>query len=200
MTIADSLDRLQRCLFNRDGTDPFATFTSTTGNVERSCLDSFEWLARVESKNSANRAKVEGPTSRELRDRIAQSLSQLHALVGSAPCPILAVAGLLNSGKSSLVAGFLSPTGRSRLLIGQSNAQGTHRFVIWLPERWRNDPSLWQSVLSQLESIFEHRPEELSGDPGKPSVSTTPSTASDRSKRRFAFLWWLRIRLSIDSI
>jgi GTP1/Obg family GTP-binding protein len=49
--------------------------------------------------------------------------------------PVIAIAGMLNSGKTSLVSTFLSPQGRTRTLRGVGNAQGTHRFVLWLPQR-----------------------------------------------------------------
>ncbi len=95
---------------------------------------------------------------------IRKYLAQLRSMNDVARCPILAVTGLLNAGKSSIVASFLSETGRKRVLIGQSNHEGTHRFVLWVPESWRNHTDLWQRILQQLEGVFGVRPEVLSED------------------------------------
>lgn len=53
--------------------------------------------------------------------------------------PIVGVCGTVNSGKSTVVAGFLSEAGRRRVLVGQLEREGTHRFVFWLPESWRGN-------------------------------------------------------------
>lgn len=52
---------------------------------------------------------------------------------------IVGVCGTVNSGKSTVVAGFLSDHGRKRVLVGQLEKEGTHRFVFWLPESWRSN-------------------------------------------------------------
>lgn len=80
-------------------------------------------------------------------------------------CPVVAVAGMLNSGKTSLVASFLSPAGRARTLRGVSNAQGTHRFVLWLPNSWKQDPELWNQMLQRLAEALGHPPEALGESP-----------------------------------
>ncbi len=59
---------------------------------------------------------------------------QLHTAAKLIDRPTVAVAGMLNSGKTSLVANFLSEQGRARTLRGNNNDQGTHRFVLWLPQ------------------------------------------------------------------
>ncbi|MCA9136538.1 MAG: hypothetical protein KDB00_07260, partial [Planctomycetales bacterium] len=79
--------------------------------------------------------------------------------------PTLAVAGMLNSGKTSLVAGLLSRHGRSRTLRGVANHQGTHRFVLWLPQKWRAEPSLWQLLLDDFGDAVGHPPELLAEMP-----------------------------------
>lgn len=79
--------------------------------------------------------------------------------------PTLAVAGMLNSGKTSLVAGLLSQRGRVRTLRGVANHQGTHRFVLWLPQKWREEPSLWQLLLDDFGDAVGHPPELLADDP-----------------------------------
>ncbi len=81
--------------------------------------------------------------------------------------PILAVAGKLNAGKTSLVASFLSPAGRARALRGEANHQGTHRFALWLPERWRADPELFGAICARIGDALGAPPEELSTDPGE---------------------------------
>ncbi|HBJ38427.1 MAG TPA: hypothetical protein DDZ51_27475 [Planctomycetaceae bacterium] len=75
--------------------------------------------------------------------------------------PVVAVAGMLNSGKTSLVSSFLSRAGRERTLRGVSNAQGTHRFVLWLPQRWKAEPELWGLLLTRLTEALGSAPEAL---------------------------------------
>jgi hypothetical protein len=75
--------------------------------------------------------------------------------------PVVAVAGMLNSGKTSLVSSFLSRAGRERTLRGVSNAQGTHRFVLWLPQRWKAEPELWSLLLTRLAEALGSAPESL---------------------------------------
>ena len=58
---------------------------------------------------------------------------QLYTASQLVDWPTVAIAGMLNSGKTSLVATFLSEQGRARTLRGANNDQGTHRFVLWLP-------------------------------------------------------------------
>ena len=79
--------------------------------------------------------------------------------------PTLAVAGMLNSGKTSLVAALLSPHGRARTLRGVANNQGTHRFVLWLPQKWRDEPTLWQLLLDDFGDAVGHPPELLAKTP-----------------------------------
>src|SRR5690606_53951 len=80
-------------------------------------------------------------------------------------CPILALTGQLNAGKSSLLASYLSPHNRQRVLRGSSNHSGTHRFVLWLPNIWRDNPELLSVLISLIAKLFGHAPEELSEDP-----------------------------------
>ncbi len=81
--------------------------------------------------------------------------------------PTLAIAGMLNSGKTSLVATFLSEKGRQRTLRGFSNDEGTHRFVLWLPTAWRADADLWGLLMSDLGDAVGMPPEMLSEDPAE---------------------------------
>ncbi|MEQ1826977.1 MAG: hypothetical protein ABL921_13565 [Pirellula sp.] len=79
--------------------------------------------------------------------------------------PIISVLGLLNAGKSSLVATFLSEANRQRVLVGSSNSQGTHRFILWVPEEWNRHPKIWEFILTRLRSVFGCDSELLSNDP-----------------------------------
>ena len=79
--------------------------------------------------------------------------------------PTLAIAGMLNSGKTSLVASMLSPTGHARTLRGVANRHGTHRFVLWLPASWREEPELWKLLLEDFGNAVGHAPELLAEDP-----------------------------------
>jgi hypothetical protein len=175
VTATESLRNLEDCLTNRDGGSPCATLYSGVSSSSLSLLQAVDWIharkakanVRPNAEHESEQGGFEDPLGREqeLSQQIRQSLNQSHILLRSSPCPILAIAGLLNAGKTSLVAGFLSQKGRERLLIGESNSQGTHRFIIWLPQSWRTNSELWKNILAQLESIFEHSPEYLSEDP-----------------------------------
>lgn len=79
--------------------------------------------------------------------------------------PTVAVSGMLNGGKTSLVASFLSPRGRQRTLRGVGNRQGTHRFVLWLPEAWRDDVELFELLLERIGEAIGGSVEMLSPDP-----------------------------------
>lgn len=81
-------------------------------------------------------------------------LEQARLCCNAPDSPIVAVMGLLNAGKSSLVSTFLSEANRQRILVGSANAQGTHRFVLWTPESWRRDETVWSFVEARLRSIF----------------------------------------------
>ena len=90
---------------------------------------------------------------------------QLHAASKLVGFPTLAIAGMLNSGKTSLVASFLSDKGRARTLRGSSNEEGTHRFVLWLPSAWKSDPELWGLLMSDFADAVGEPPEMLAEDP-----------------------------------
>ena len=78
--------------------------------------------------------------------------------------PTIAVAGMLNGGKTTLVSTFLSPAGRQRTLRGASNAEGTHRFVLWLPESWRGKSDLWELLLQRIGDAVGGAVEMLADD------------------------------------
>lgn len=116
--------------------------------------------------------------------------NRLHTAAELGKCPVVAIAGMLNSGKTSLVSTFLSPQGRQRTLRGVGNSQGTHRFVLWLPERWNADVELWQLLLARLGEALGAAPELLASDPeeahrqynnavGETGLITVPLVATD---------------------
>jgi hypothetical protein len=92
-------------------------------------------------------------------------LHQLSVFEQMSRCPILGITGLLNSGKSTLLATYLSSSGRRRVLRGLSNLAGTHRFVLWLPTQWRTEPALMGTLEAFLAKLFGHAPEPLSDQP-----------------------------------
>ncbi len=96
--------------------------------------------------------------------QLAQALQRIQSVVNLLNCPILGIAGLLNSGKSSFVASYLSATGRRRILRGDASSCGTQRFVLWLPEKWRQDDALWAELVAQISELFCGRYEMLSDD------------------------------------
>lgn len=81
--------------------------------------------------------------------------------------PILAVTGQLNSGKSSVVASFLSPSGRARVPRGSSSSTGTHRFVYWVPQSWLDDHSFRELLLDLIATAHPNGVEFLDTDPEK---------------------------------
>ncbi|MEM9643409.1 MAG: hypothetical protein AAF989_00335 [Planctomycetota bacterium] len=128
----------------------------------------------------------------ELADEVCAAGRQLHSASALVRRPTVAVAGMLNSGKTSLVSSFLSPVGRRRTLRGTGNNQGTHRFVLWLPEAWKNDVELWGLLLSRIADALGHPPEMLSDEPdvahqqynnqvGDSEALAVPLVATDRA-------------------
>ena len=91
----------------------------------------------------------------------AASLAQVLLSV-----PIMAIAGLNDQGKSSLVASFLSDAGQKRVLRGTRGREGTFRFTLWLPEAWAKDLELRRSLENEFASIFGCALEPLPEEPG----------------------------------
>ena len=92
----------------------------------------------------------------QLHEDLTGLLHQLRVFESISRCPILAVTGLLNAGKSSLLSTYLSPENRARVLTGLNNASGTHRFVLWLPKIWWDDSELLNTLISFLSGLFGH--------------------------------------------
>ena len=97
----------------------------------------------------------------DLHERLLAAGRQFNSVSRLIDWPTVAVAGMLNSGKTSLVASFLSEEGQARSLRGTSNAQGTHRFVIWLPSQWREDAELWGLLMARIGDAVGSPPEPL---------------------------------------
>jgi hypothetical protein len=100
---------------------------------------------------------------RNERDRsdTEKLIAELDFALQFAAIPIVAVAGLINSGKSSLVASFLSNEGRARVLRGVGKYHGTQRFILWLPGAWRKDDALLGQLDTLLTRVFKSAPEPL---------------------------------------
>ena len=92
---------------------------------------------------------------------------QVHTAERLVDWPTVAVAGMLNSGKTSLVATFLSKQGQARTLRGTNNAQGTHRFVLWLPTAWEKDTELWSLLMDRIGDALGQKPEMLALRPAE---------------------------------
>jgi hypothetical protein len=101
----------------------------------------------------------------DLAQRLEGLLEQLRVFDSISRCPIVAVTGLLNAGKSSLLATYLSPANRPRVLRGMGNHSGTHRFVLWLPKIWWDDPELLTTLIAFMTNLFGYPPEQLAEDP-----------------------------------
>ncbi len=103
----------------------------------------------------------------KMADSVLATGRQVHTAEQLVNWPTVAIAGMLNSGKTSLVATFLSDKGRARTLRGANNDQGTHRFVLWLPSAWRSDAELWGLLMSRITDALGQAPEMLEEDPAK---------------------------------
>ena len=117
-----------------------------------------------ESEKGSRVSRAVDPSESSLAKELSEALEQARVLSTAPACPIVAVLGMLNAGKSSLVATFLSSGGmdttrrpddyRSRVLIGAANSEGTHRFVLWLPESWKTHERFWEFIRERLTAIF----------------------------------------------
>ncbi|MCB1124880.1 MAG: hypothetical protein KDM81_00180 [Verrucomicrobiae bacterium] len=143
--------------------------------TERSATDPLEsvWSALVDPTQAVVRQTWPEeqawpllPALEALLPEAARRLCQSHDfLAGLLRVPIVAVAGLINAGKSSLVASFLSAEGRNRVLRGIERSAGTHRFILWAPAAWREDADMRSALTALLADVFAQAPEPLSDDP-----------------------------------
>ena len=99
---------------------------------------------------------------REILPDAHTQLAKTHRIVREfGDKPILAVAGPINSGKSSLVGTFLTEENRGRIPIGLSGREGTQRFVLWIPRAWEQEEAVYTKVEEMLTLVFEAPPERL---------------------------------------
>jgi hypothetical protein len=110
---------------------------------------------------------LESSGKKDAADRIKQTLDQANATASVMNKPIVAILGELNSGKSSVVAGFLSEEGRSRLPRGVEAEFGTHRFVYWVPQKWLDNKDDRDKFETLVRFAHENKPEYLDEDPEK---------------------------------
>ena len=124
-------------------------------------------LSLLAAANS--RAVASSPTQHRAGQSLAEQLqalvTQAHSINRIGRCPVVGISGLLNSGKSSLLSAYLSPAGRGRVLRGTANDQGTHRFVLWLPEVWWREAELVEILRQYMQDLFGVLPEPLADDP-----------------------------------
>ena len=152
----ESWQRLSILLTTRDaGTGVLRTFPRD--NTPLSVLDALGLESVAGSTEQHEVGKL-------LHSKLHGLLEQLSIFEQVSHCPVVAITGLLNAGKSSLLATYLSEAGRARVLRGVGNQQGTHRFVIWMPQVWWSDPQLLSTLISFMTSVFGHPPEQLSDD------------------------------------
>ena len=118
----------------------------------------------------------EGGFSQAFKARL-ESIQQAARLERT---PIVGVCGTLNSGKSTVVAGFLSEAGSRRVLVGQLAKEGTHRFVFWLPESWRGN-GLGAVVEEMIKSQTGAVPEMLSDN--RDEAAAQYNAACDRVRQ-----------------
>ncbi len=97
----------------------------------------------------------------------AKSRADMEFVREFAVLPIVAVAGLINSGKSSLVAAFLSSGGRERVLRGEDKRHGTQRFTLWLPAAWRTNAAFLDRLETTVARVFGHAAEPLKLEPAE---------------------------------
>lgn len=98
----------------------------------------------------------------------ASDLTLAHDFVtGLLRVPVVAVAGLLNAGKSSLVASLLSSSGRPRVLRGVQRSAGTHRFTLWCPSAWESNTGFRESLQDLLAAVFGGTVEPLASEPAE---------------------------------
>lgn len=167
MSFAQRFEQLDSLLRSRDPKGMCAAIDQQGNGL--SFWEMLDWLPAEESTELYLGSEEERRQAFQQGGSLPSTLRglsyRLRTLEEASACPIVAITGMLNAGKSSLLASLLSPGSRHRILIGQANDQGTHRFVLWVPEAWRRDEAIWQVVQSQVTTVFGAAPERLSDDP-----------------------------------
>ena len=112
-------------------------------------------VARVLREFAAAEYLCYSVTKRKELCKTADELEQLVNQWDAKFPPLIAVTGLRNAGKSSLVKSFLSDPGRSRTPTGLDMLTATRRYVFWLPESWR-ETSFQHVFFKVLKQVFGH--------------------------------------------
>ncbi|MDS4025396.1 MAG: hypothetical protein RKO25_00155 [Candidatus Contendobacter sp.] len=73
---------------------------------------------------------------KSLSSEINDQYNLLESAIIYSNTPIVMVSGMLNAGKSSVTASFLNQSSKDRIPRGLGRRDGTHRFVLWMPESW----------------------------------------------------------------
>ena len=95
--------------------------------------------------------------------------------------PIIAVAGLKNAGKSSLIRAFLADENRPRVICGlNATEKSTNRFTLWLPSKWEGDQELLARLKERLAEVFGHAVETLAPETAAALTQQLDATALDR--------------------
>lgn len=160
-TLKNALQNLQNLIRNQ----PFAIPSSGSAS-SATPVTLVDILKRAEGLQSRSLGPEGG---QQVSVTLVEALGQAQVIAAAPACPIVAVLGMLNAGKSSLVSTFLGNSvgldHRRRVLIGSANDEGTHRFVLWLPESWRRQAEVWEFITTQLETVFGSRCELLAENP-----------------------------------
>ena len=98
-------------------------------------------------------------------DSIHQRIGYLREIEKIKIPPIVGVIGGKNAGKSSFVSGFLSDAGRRRVLAGEAFKAGTQRFVLWLPQKFKDDDRVRDALDQVFTDTFGNQAEDLPDDP-----------------------------------
>ncbi|MFN3192770.1 MAG: hypothetical protein ACE361_19820 [Aureliella sp.] len=161
-----------------------AKLLSAEGNIERVYPRSPNATHEISVLEALRREAFassddEESLGRTLHEDLCGLLQQLEAFSNVSRCPILGITGLLNAGKSTLLATFLTSNNRQRVLRGMSNDSGTHRFVLWLPKVWWDDSELLNFLIGYLSSIFGHPPERLSENADEAAIQYNGKVLSE---------------------
>lgn len=101
----------------------------------------------------------------DLAAAMQERLTGIDHAAQLARTPVIGVCGTVNSGKSTLVASFLSEPNRRRVLVGDYEKEATQRFVFWLPESLRSDGVAMRCFAQMFASQFGSPAENLDEDP-----------------------------------
>ncbi|MCB1093125.1 MAG: hypothetical protein KDL87_16420, partial [Verrucomicrobiae bacterium] len=148
-----------------------SVFNDEVGRLSIACstypppVSDFKMLPLLEKLDASEPAlQLADISSGKLVDEFNLRLETLRRVASMQMVPIVAICGTVNSGKSTITSSFLSERGKIRVPVGQREAQGTNRFVFWLPDAWKENVQA-----DQMEELIERasgtKPELLSNDP-----------------------------------